>query len=73
MASIAPTSPTPTLAGSGFSDIELGSGVIDIAGVIEVLRDSPPIWGFTLEISGAPELLRASAAYVKKHWEGVAA
>jgi hypothetical protein len=49
----------------------LGAGVIDIEGVIEVLRGSPLIGGSTLEIAGAPELLAASAAYVKKHWDGV--
>jgi inosose dehydratase len=60
-----------SLYGSGFSEIELGAGVIDIEGVIEVLRDSPLIQGSTLEISGTPELLAASAAYVRKHWDGV--
>ena len=59
------------LYGSGFSEIELGTGIIDIKGIIEVLRGSPQILSSTLEISGAPELLRASATYVKKHWEGV--
>jgi inosose dehydratase len=57
------------LFGSGFSDIELGTGVIDIKGVIEVLRDSPLIHDSTLEITGSPQLLAASAAYVKKHWD----
>ena len=57
--------------GAGFSDIELGTGVIDIAGVIEVLRGSPLIEGSTLEIAGTPELLAARAACVKKHWDGV--
>lgn len=57
--------------GAGFSDIELGAGVIDLRGVIEVLRGSPLIGGSTLEIAGPPELLAASAAYVKKHWDGV--
>jgi inosose dehydratase len=56
--------------GAGFSEIALGAGVVDIEGVIEVLRGSPLIAGSTLEIAGTPELLRASAAYVKKHWEG---
>jgi inosose dehydratase len=56
------------LFGSGFSDIELGTGIIDIKGVIETLRDSSHIHGSTLEIKGSPELLRASAAYVTKHW-----
>jgi inosose dehydratase len=57
--------------GSGFSDIELGTGVIDIKGVIEALRGSSLVESSTLEISGTPELLRASADYVKKHWDGV--
>ena len=54
--------------GAGFSGIELGTGVVDVKGVIEVLRGSPLIRSSTLEISGTPGLLRASAAYVKKHW-----
>jgi inosose dehydratase len=54
--------------GSGFSSIALGTGVVDIQGVIKVLRDSPLIHDSTLEITGAPQLLAASAAYVKKHW-----
>jgi inosose dehydratase len=57
------------LFGSGFSTIELGTGLIDIRGVIETLRDSPLIHNSTLEITGSLELLRASAAYVKKFWE----
>jgi inosose dehydratase len=58
-----------TLFGSGFSTIELGAGVIDLKGVIDVLRDSPLVHDSTLEISGSPELLRASAAYVKNYWD----
>ena len=54
--------------GCGFSTIELGTGVINIKGVIEVLRDSQLIHNSTLEIAGTPELLRASADFVKKHW-----
>ncbi|MDR1587067.1 MAG: sugar phosphate isomerase/epimerase, partial [Treponema sp.] len=57
------------LFGSGFSDIELGTGIIDIKGVVETLRDSPLIHNSTLEIKGSPELLRASAAYVKRLWD----
>jgi inosose dehydratase len=57
-----------TIFGSGFSDIELGTGVIDIKGVIEVLRDSPVLRDSTLEITGTPELLRASAEFVKQYW-----
>ncbi|MDR0576205.1 MAG: sugar phosphate isomerase/epimerase [Candidatus Accumulibacter sp.] len=55
--------------GSGFSTIELGTGVIDLEGVADALRDSPIIHNSTLEISGPPELLRASAAHAKKLWE----
>jgi inosose dehydratase len=58
--------------GSGFSTIELGTGVIDIAGVIDVLKDSPQIHNSTLEITGSPELLAASAAFVKKRWKASA-
>jgi inosose dehydratase len=58
-----------TVFGSGFSTIELGTGVIDIEGVIDVLRDSPLVEDSTLEISGSAELLGASAAYVKTHWD----
>jgi inosose dehydratase len=56
------------LFGSGFSEIELGTGLIDIKGVIDVLKDSPLIHDSTLEISGAPRLLAASAAYVLRYW-----
>jgi inosose dehydratase len=56
------------LFGSGFSTIELGTGLIDIAGVISVLRTSPLIQDSTLEITGSPELLRASAEYVRRLW-----
>jgi inosose dehydratase len=58
------------LFGSGFSTIELGTGVIDIPGIIDVLKDSKQIHNSTLEITGSSEMLRASAAFVKKHWEG---
>jgi inosose dehydratase len=54
--------------GCGFSTIELGTGVIDIKGIIDVLKDSDKIRYSTLEISGSPELLRASADFVYKHW-----
>jgi inosose dehydratase len=60
------------LFGSGFSTIELGTGLIDIPGVINVLKDSPRIHNSTLEITGSPQMLRASAAFVKKHWEEAA-
>jgi inosose dehydratase len=60
------------LFGSGFGTIELGTGLIDIPGIINVLKDSPQIHNSTLEITGSPELLRASAAFVKKLWEEAA-
>ncbi len=54
--------------GCGFSTIALGTGVIDVKGVIDVLKDSDQIHNSTLEIAGTPELLRESAAYAYKHW-----
>lgn len=49
--------------GCGFSTIALGEGVIDIAGVFQVLRDAHIAHG-TLEIYGDDNLLR-SAAYLR--------
>ena len=54
--------------GCGFSTIEVGTGCIDIAGVIEVLKDRKEIRYSTLEVAGTPELLRASADYITKLW-----
>ena len=54
--------------GCGFSTIEVGTGCIDIAGVIEVLKDREEIRYSTLEVAGTPELLRASADYITKLW-----
>jgi len=54
--------------GCGFSTIELGTGVIDVKGVIDVLKDRKEIRNSTLEIAGSPELLKASADFVYKHW-----
>jgi len=54
--------------GCGFSTIELGTGVIDVKGVIDVLKDSDKIRFSTLEVAGTPELLRASADEVYKDW-----
>ncbi len=54
--------------GCGFSTIELGTGVIDVKGVIDVLKDCKHIHNSTLEIAGTPELLKNSANYVIKHW-----
>jgi inosose dehydratase len=54
--------------GCGFSTIELGTGAIDVKGVIDVLKDRKEITYSTLEIAGSPEMLRASADFVYKHW-----
>ncbi|MDR1797724.1 MAG: sugar phosphate isomerase/epimerase, partial [Clostridiales Family XIII bacterium] len=58
----------PNIFGCGFSTIELGTGIIPVKEVIEVLKDSDKIHYSTLEIAGTPELLRASADYVYKYW-----
>ncbi len=50
--------------GCGFSNIALGDGVIDIAGVCEVMKDAG-VESSTLEIIGADEILIKSAAYLK--------
>lgn len=55
--------------GCGFSTIELGTGVIDVKGVIDVLKDRKEIRYSTLEIAGPPEMLRKSAEYVYTHWK----
>jgi inosose dehydratase len=51
--------------GCGFSTIALGDGVIDIKGVVEVLKDRKEIHASTLEIGGTPEMLQKSVAYLK--------
>ena len=51
--------------GCGFSTIALGDGVIDIAGVVDVLKDRKEIHASTLEIGGPPEMLQQSVAYLK--------
>lgn len=53
-----------TLYGCGFSKIALGDGVIDIAGVCEVLKDAD-VRGSTLEIIGSEDILKRSAAYLR--------
>ncbi|NLS94920.1 MAG: sugar phosphate isomerase/epimerase [Planctomycetaceae bacterium] len=53
-----------TLYGCGFSTIALGDGVIDIAGVCEVLKDAN-VRGSTLEIIGSEDILKRSAAYLR--------
>ncbi len=53
-----------TLHGCGFSTIALGDGVIDIAGVCEVLRGAE-IESSTLEIIGAADIFQKSVAYLR--------
>ena len=48
--------------------IEVGTGCIDVAGVIEVLKDNKNIKYSTLEVGGSAELLRASAKYIEDRW-----
>jgi inosose dehydratase len=50
--------------GCGFSTIALGDGVIDIAGICDVLRDAE-IESSTLEIIGSDEILTKSAEYLR--------
>ena len=53
-----------TLYGCGFSTIALGDGVIDIAGVCDVLKDAG-IESSTLEIVGTEEILAKSVKYLR--------
>jgi inosose dehydratase len=50
--------------GCGFSTIALGDGVIDIAGVCQVLKDAD-IRSSTLEIIGSEDILKKSVAYLR--------
>ncbi len=50
--------------GCGFSTIALGDGVVDIAGVCEVLRDAP-IESSTLEIVGSEDILKKSVEFLR--------
>jgi inosose dehydratase len=52
-----------TMYGCGFGPIALGEGVIDIAGVYEVLKDSPTEYT-TLEVGGDDNVLK-SYEYLK--------
>lgn len=52
-----------TMYGCGFSPIALGEGVIDIAGVYDVLKDSPAQYS-TLEVGGDDNVLK-SYEYLK--------
>lgn len=53
-----------TLYGCGFSTIALGDGVIDIAGVCEVLKDAN-VRSSTLEIIGSEDILKKSVTYLR--------
>lgn len=54
-----------TMYGCGFSTIALGDGVIDVAGVCEVLKDTE-IESSTLEIVGSEEILTKSVKYLRE-------
>jgi len=56
-----------TMFGCGFSTIAVGDGVIDVKGVIDVLKDKDIPYS-TLEIVGNEDILRRSKAYIEKHW-----
>ena len=53
-----------TMYGCGFGPIALGDGVIDIAGVFDVLKDLPLVEYSTLEVGGDANVLK-SYAYLK--------
>jgi inosose dehydratase len=53
-----------TVFGCGFSTIALGSGVIDIKGVCDVLKDAG-IASSTLEIVGSEDILKQSRDYLQ--------
>jgi inosose dehydratase len=53
-----------TMYGCGFSTIALGDGVIDIAGVCEVLKDAN-VRSSTLEIIGSEDILKKSVTYLR--------
>jgi len=52
--------------GCGFSTIAVGDGVIDIAGVVDVLKDCN-ITHSTLEVVGTEEILKKSVAFLRNH------
>lgn len=52
--------------GCGMSPIALGDGVIDVAGVADVLRDAPDLEYTTLEIAG-DENLQTSYEFLRAH------
>lgn len=47
-----------TMYGCGFGPVALGEGVIDIAGVYDVLKDSPAVYS-TLEVGGDENMLNS--------------
>jgi len=51
--------------GCGFSTIAMGKGVIDIKGVVGVLKDRKEILSSTLEIAGSTEVLKESVAFLR--------
>jgi inosose dehydratase len=53
-----------TMYGCGFGPIALGEGVIDIAGVYDVLKDAPGLEYSTLEVGGDDNMAK-SYAYLK--------
>ena len=53
-----------TMWGCGFGPIAVGDGVIDIAGVYDVLKDAPNVEYTTLEVGGDDNMLR-SYQYLK--------
>ena len=48
-----------TMWGCGFGPIAVGDGVIDIAGVYDVLKDAPNVEYTTLEVGGDDNMLRS--------------
>ena len=52
-----------TMFGCGFSPIALGEGIIDIAGIYQIVKDSPAEYS-TLEVGGDENVLK-SYAYLK--------
>ena len=51
--------------GCGFSTIAVGKGVIDIKGVVDVLKDRKEILASTLEVGGSAAVLQESVAYLR--------
>ncbi|UCC50369.1 MAG: sugar phosphate isomerase/epimerase [Anaerolineaceae bacterium] len=50
-----------TMWGCGMGPIALGDGVVDVAGVFEVLKDAPHVEYSTLEVGGDDNLIRSYA------------